>query len=180
MYIVIFHYDIPPLSYWLQLTDRNFILQGRFIKSFKDSSLKLYRTPGLTRGFLYTKRLPAWADSLCMVRISVCGLHELDDDHRSSIAAANAELEDTRVTALAVSVLACDLIEKLSYYIFISQLSDCLATSAEVTALCERDEVFSELAELFCLSFRRLNAAISEEGSENARQQRLAGCGVTS
>ena len=56
MYIVIFHYDIPPLSYWLQLTDRNFILQGRFIKSFKDSSLKLYRTPGLTRGFLYTKR----------------------------------------------------------------------------------------------------------------------------
>ena len=126
------------------------------------------------------KRLPAWADSLCMVRISVCGLHELDDDHRSSIAAANAELEDTRVTALAVSVLACDLIEKLSYYIFISQLSDCLATSAEVTALCERDEVFSELAELFCLSFRRLNAAISEEGSENARAQRLAGCGVTS
>ena len=58
MYIVIFHYDIPPLSYWLQLTDRNFILQGRFIKSFKDSSLKLYRTPGLTRGFLYTKKLP--------------------------------------------------------------------------------------------------------------------------
>ena len=56
MYIVIFHYDIPPLSYWLQLTDRNFILQGRFIKSFKDSSLKLYRTPGLTRGFLYTKK----------------------------------------------------------------------------------------------------------------------------
>ena len=56
MYIVIFHYDIPPLSYWLQLTDRNFILQGRFIKSFKDSSLKLYRTPGLTRGFLYTRR----------------------------------------------------------------------------------------------------------------------------
>ena len=56
MYIVIFHYDIPPLSYWLQLTDRNFILQGRFIKSFKDSSLKLYRAPGLTRGFLYTKR----------------------------------------------------------------------------------------------------------------------------
>ena len=39
-----------------------------------------------------------------MVRISVCGLHELDDDHRSSIAAANAELEDTRVTALAVFV----------------------------------------------------------------------------
>ena len=57
MYIVIFHYDIPPLSYWLQLTDRNFILQGRFIKSFKDSSLKLYRTPGLTRGFLYTKKI---------------------------------------------------------------------------------------------------------------------------
>ncbi len=63
MYIVIFHYDIPPLSYWLQLTDRNFILQGRFIKSFKDSSLKLYRTPGLTRGFLYTKTHPAIPDS---------------------------------------------------------------------------------------------------------------------
>ena len=61
MYIVIFHYDIPPLSYWLQLTDRNFILQGRFIKSFKDSSLKLYRTPGLTRGFLYTKKRGAFA-----------------------------------------------------------------------------------------------------------------------
>ena len=64
MYIVIFHYDIPPLSYWLQLTDRNFILQGRFIKSFKDSSLKLYRTPGLTRGFLYTKKLRRTGASL--------------------------------------------------------------------------------------------------------------------
>ena len=56
MYIVIFHYDIPPLSYWLQLTDRNFILQGRFIKSFRLIA-KALSNPWSNQGFsIYKKR----------------------------------------------------------------------------------------------------------------------------
>ena len=107
-------------------------------------------------------------------------LHELDDDHRSCVTAAVAELQDARVATLAIVVLACDFVEELSHDIFISEGCDCLTAGAEVATLCERDELVSEFAELFCFCFRRLNASISEEGSDDTSEKCLASAVFTS
>ena len=76
---------------------------------------------------------------------------KLNDSHLSCVAAAGADLVNSCVTAVLVSVLGSDLVEYLLSDIFLSNVSQNLALGVQGVSLPKSDQ-------LFCLSANILSA----------------------
>ena len=114
----------------------------------------------------------------CFLTFSVSS-DKLQKRHRRGIAAAGTELQDARVAALTLRVLACNIAEKLPNCFFIANIGNRLTAGGKIATLCQRDELFREAADFLCLRFRRLDALMLEEGGQDAAEECLTGTRIT-
>eukprot|EP00966_Prymnesium_polylepis_P107271 2483572-Prymnesium_polylepis.4 len=101
-------------------------------------------------------------------------LQKLDDAHLGVVTPAVAVAEHARVAAIALGVALRDLLKQRVHQLLVVHVGDRLAAGVKGAILRERDHVVGGLANLLAPAERRLDAAVADELSREAAQQRLA------
>src|SRR5690606_1162765 len=71
-------------------------------------------------------------------------VNEFDDRHRSHVAIAEAGLQDADIATLTVFVARGQNVEEFGNVFVFFESSSCLTAGMQVTALCQRDQLFDD------------------------------------
>ena len=118
------------------------------------------------------------ATSLQLLDIN-CGrvcwtIHQLDQRHRCIVALAEAELEDTRVAAVACRVTWAKFIEQLGDHFAIAQTGKCQTAVRQTRGFAQRQDRLRYTAQFLGLRQRGLDQLMAQQRHGHVAEHRQA------